>query len=120
MSRIFNMLVTVIGCAVFSVQANADDNAIDISNLAYQCWTAPSAVEHEEMTAYFTIELDDNGSIIDISSLMKKPAEPIEKVFILSASRAIQRCAPYSNLRAGKQLIEFNTPRQKKYIDPFK
>lgn len=114
------MVVAVIGCVVFSAQANADEKALDISNLAYRCWTAPSAVEQEEMTAYFTVELDDNGSVIDISSLIKKPSDPIEKVFILSASRAILRCAPYSNLSAGKQLIEFNTPRQKKYIDPFK
>jgi len=99
--------------------ASASDHAIDISKAIQKCWNAPAGVEGRSLSSTFEIQIGENGSVVDIKAT-RTPAGNDGKVFTLSASRAIERCAPYSDLPKGKVKVTFKTPIGKAPIDPFK
>lgn len=112
------LFLTMAAVAVAS-SASANDQAIDLSKTIQKCWNAPAGVEGRNLSSTFDIQIGEDGSILDITAT--KTPDGIEgKVFTISASRAIERCAPYSDLPKGKVKVTFKTPIGKAPIDPFK
>ncbi|MBD7992829.1 hypothetical protein H9643_18800 [Ochrobactrum sp. Sa2BUA5] len=104
---------------VAASSASATDQDVDISRAIQKCWNTPAGVEGRSLSSTFEVQIGEDGSVTDITAT-DTPKGNDGKVFTLSASRAIERCAPYSDLPKGKVKVTFKTPIGKAPIDPFK
>ncbi|MDH7787647.1 hypothetical protein QBD01_003674 [Ochrobactrum sp. 19YEA23] len=111
--------VLIVFASLLATPAFADDVATKIGEQAQKCWNMPSGVAGRGYSATLEVEFDKNGNVIDITA-KKYPKDAVGKTFVLSASRAIERCAPFIGAPVGKTLITFSEPGQKKPINPFK
>lgn len=111
--------VLIVSVALLATPALADDAATKIGEQAQKCWNMPSGVAGRGYTATLEVEFDKNGKVVDITA-KKYPKDAIGKTFVLSASRALERCSPYADATAGKALITFKEPEATKPINPFK
>lgn len=96
------------------------DSAPNIPDQLVKCWNLPSGVIGLELTAHFDVVLNNEGEVIDITSKEKKPMRSELEIFILSASRAIERCSPFNGVTAGTHEIIIAPIPTKKTINPFK
>jgi len=105
-------LVTLI-----ATQANADE-ASDLGRQAVFCWNIPAKYD-ERAVVVFDVTLDSAGRVTDITVVEYSPPGDAGRDAVMSASLAVERCAPYSVAGAGtrrmRMEIENSAP-----IDPFK
>lgn len=114
------MKTVLIGfAALLATPVLAEDITTKIGEQAQKCWNMPSGVAGRGYSATLEVEFDKNGNVIDITA-KKYPKDALGKTFVLSASRALERCAPFNGAPVGKALITFSEPEQKKPINPFK
>ena len=110
--------VLIVFAALLASPAFAEDAATKISEQAQKCWNIPSGVAGSGYSTTFEVEFDKNGKVLDITA-KKYPKDAIGKTFVLSASRALERCSPYADATVGKALITFKEPAASKPINPF-
>jgi len=109
----------IVSVALLASPAFADDAATKIGEQARKCWNMPSGVAGRGYSATLEVEFDKDGKVVDITA-KKYPKDAVGKTFALSATRAIERCAPYTNAPVGRAMITFKESDQTKQINPFK
>lgn len=90
---------------------------------ASRCWNLPPQALDEEAVVKFDVDLDARGYVLGISVARYEPKTETGKTIVLSASQAIEQCAPYSVTGAGVHEFSFNTSEffgAESSIDPFK
>lgn len=96
------------------------ETAPNISEQFVKCWSVPAGVAFQNLTASLDVEFGNSGDVIDITSKVKTPKDHAEKLLIISASRAIERCSPFNSVPAGTHEITIAPTPKKKPINPFK
>ncbi|WEX10277.1 hypothetical protein [Chelativorans sp. AA-79] len=77
-------------CAQYASAAQSD-----FSEQAARCWNLPSTLAEVAFVAEFDVALDGSGIVQDIAVISFSPSGEEFKKAILSASHAIELCAPY-------------------------
>lgn len=93
------------------------------SEQASRCWNVPSQAVDQSATMEFDVQLDEHGNVLDITVTRYQPQSDLGKVIVLSASRAIEQCAPYDVPSAGTHAFTFDLADMfgpASGIDPFK
>lgn len=113
--------VLIISASLLATPALAIDVSTAIGEQAKKCWNMPAGAEASGLSATLEVELDKDGNVIDITA-KKYRKDGVGKAFVLSASRALERCSPFSNAPEGKIMVTFSVPdpAAKKRINPFK
>ncbi|WP_343314372.1 hypothetical protein AAIB41_04255 [Brucella sp. BE17] len=97
------VLLSVLSTTASAVDKDKLKHAISI------CWLAPLNQETRHMKATLEVHLSPAGEIEDLK-VTESPSGPQSKAFVDSTIRAVRRCAPYSNVPAGKVTINFKAP----------
>lgn len=94
------------------------DEAFDLSRQAVSCWNIPAKYD-ERAVVVFDVTFDSAGRVTDITVVEYDPPGDAGRDAVISASLAVERCAPYAVGAAGtkrmRMEIENSSP-----IDPFK
>ena len=91
--------------------------ASDIGEAASRCWNPPPGVS-DQASAAFTVTIDGDGKVLDITVTGYDEADPRGRDIVLRASHAIELCAPYA-APAGEHDVTIGWPDNQP-IDPFK
>lgn len=111
----------LIGLVMTATPAFADDVADQIAKKAGACWAIPAGIETPP-SALFDVVIGSDGKVSDITIVEYAPAGDVGKQVVLSASRAIETCGPYS-APSGTVRVLMNASTafsDEKPIDPFK
>ena len=113
-------LVWVLAGLVVPATATAQ-GSMTLSEQASRCWNVPAQVMDDTATMEFDVAMDDRGNVLDITVTHYQPRSDLGKKIVLSASKAIELCAPYDVSTAGTYVFTFSLAEMfGPSIDPFK
>jgi hypothetical protein len=111
--------VLFVALMMIASPALADDSAA-LRDQAVRCWNMPAGMT-DPFIATFDVDLDYKGDVLDIEVKSWSPQNEAGKQAVLSASRAIERCAPYDTASATiRGVVMDPAVLAAKPIDPFK
>lgn len=117
MRRLFVIAATI----AFPSLVNAQ-GTLTLSEQASRCWNVPPQALDHKIEMNFDVDLDADGLVLDLAVTSYEPQNELGTTVVISASRAIELCAPYSVTGAGVHRFSFNTSEMfggKSGIDPF-
>lgn len=88
--------------------AYADQQADAIAQQATKCWNVNTRLPKGQKIL-MSIELDQRGEVEDVTYLGEEPTSGYVYATIQSLGRAIQRCAPYADIREGVHEVKFDS-----------
>lgn len=107
---------------IFGTAANPalcqDDVASYVEKQAAACWSVPRVDRGITAQATFAVKFAEGGEVADIEVLKFTPEGPVGEAVARSASRAIQRCGPYTSATGTLEVTL--TYSEEVVIDPFK
>lgn len=115
------MRAMICGISMLAAGSAYAGQSDDIALKAASCWMLPAGAD-DYLSATFDVALDADGFVTDATVLDHKAEKSAEKIFVLSALRALQKCAPYDGV-SGTVRVKLETseiPPAKGPIDPFK
>ncbi len=114
------MRILVLALSLLAITAaNADQDA-EIARKAAECWDLPVGTAGLSR-AQFDVTLDADGFVTDATVLDHKADRTSTKVFVLSALRALQKCAPYRGVSGTRNVtMDVSDIPPRGGINPFK
>jgi hypothetical protein len=109
----------VSGLLLLTATAAYGDPGQSFAEKAVSCWDLPVGGADME-PAIFTVALDNEGELLDVTVLNYSRDRPDAVVFVTSALRAMRICSPYE-LTAGEMRVVMDPAKiPPKGINPFK
>lgn len=112
----------ILSAMMIASVASAHAGAVDqIATKAAACWDLPVGTDNFTQ-ASFEVSFDADGYVADATVLDHQASEPRAKLFVMSALRALQKCAPYQDAGTSARVTmdTRDIPPPKAGIDPFK
>lgn len=116
--RRLSVAAAVAAIHLIAPEAMAGEGFDAIAAQAIGCWNLPAALQSKPEIV-FDVQIDASGTVTDIAVVSYSPGGEAGREAVLSASRAIELCAPYDvsgkpgQVRVKMRLVE------KPLIDPF-
>ena len=103
-------------CVLLLAPTNAfAADTMSIGEQAARCWNIPAGLNEMPPAVAFDVKFGDTGQVLDMAVV-----EPeLDRELVLSAARAIEMCAPYSDTPAGVARVTLRL-NEGPAIDPFK